>query len=90
MRFAVALVVLTSLAGCAQYDEARTANLAAAEQERVAADDANCRSSGVQPGSPAYEDCRKRLSNQHANEGRGHLRMLDQMLNGSSGRPIGQ
>ncbi len=81
MWFAAALVVLTSLAGCAQYDEARTANLAAAEQERVAADDANCRSSGVTPGSPAYEDCRKRLSNQHANEGRGHQRMLDQMLN---------
>ena len=90
MRFAAALVVLTSLVGCAQYDEVRNANLAAAEQERVAADDANCRSSGVQPGSPAYEDCRKRLANQHANEGRGHQRMLDQMLNGGSTRLSGQ
>lgn len=90
MRFAVALVVLTSLAGCAQYDEARNANLAAAEQERVAADDANCRSSGLQPGSPAYEDCRKRWANQHANEGRGHKRMLDQMMSGSSTRPFGE
>ncbi len=89
MRFAVALVVLTSLAGCAQYDEARNANLAAAEQERVAADDANCRASG-EPGSAAYEDCRKRWANQHANEGRGHKRMLDQMMRGSSTRPLGE
>jgi hypothetical protein len=90
MRFVVALAALTSLVGCAQYDEARNANLAAAEQERVAADDAKCQSSGLQPGSPAYEDCRKRLSNQHAQENRGHQRMLDQMLNGSSTRPFGQ
>jgi len=89
MRFAVALVVLTSLAGCAQYDETRNANLAAAEQERVAADDANCRASG-EPGSAAYEDCRKRWANQHANEGRGHKRMLDQMMRGSSTRPFGE
>ena len=90
MRIATVLVVLTSLVGCAQYDEARNANLAATEQERVAADDANCRSSGVQPGSPAYEDCRKRLSNQHASEGRGHQRMLDQMMSRSSTLSIGQ
>jgi len=90
MRFAVALVVLTSLAGCAQYDEARKANLEAAAADQVAADDANCRSSGLQPGSPEYDDCRRRWSNQHANEGRGHKRMLDQMMRGSSTRPFGE
>jgi hypothetical protein len=90
MRFAATLVVLTSLVGCAQYDEARTANLAAAERERVAADDANCRSSGVEPGSPAFDDCRKRLANQHASGERGHKRMLDQMMSGSSIRPFGE
>jgi len=90
MRFAATLVVLTSLVGCAQYDEARNANLAAAAQERVAADDANCRSSGVQPSSPAYEDCRKRLANQHASGERGHKRLIDQMSSGSSTRPFGE
>jgi hypothetical protein len=83
MRFVAMLVVLTSLVGCAQYDAARTANLEAAAQERVAADDAACQASGVQPGSPQYDDCRKRLANQHASGERGHQRMLDQMLNDS-------
>lgn len=90
MRNAVVLVVLTGLAGCAQYDATREANLAAAAQDRVAADDASCRSSGVQPGSPQYDDCRKRLANQQARDTRGHQRMIDTMLNDSSIRPIGQ
>jgi hypothetical protein len=80
MRLATVLVLLTSLLGCAQYDEARNANLAAAAQERVAADDAACRSSGA-PGSSAYDDCRKRWANQHAGETRGQQRLVDQMLN---------
>lgn len=88
MRFAVVLVVLTSLAGCAQYDETRTANLAAATRDQVASDDANCRSSGLQPGSPEYEDCRKRLANQHASGTRGYQRMLDGMTNDSALRPF--
>jgi len=90
MRNATMLVVLTCLAGCAQYDATREANLAAAAQDRVAADDANCRSSGAQPGSPIYDDCRKRLANQQARDTRGHQRMIDTMLNDSSIRPIGQ
>ena len=90
MRIAVALLVVTSLVGCAQYDEARDANLATAERERVASDEATCQQSGAQPGSPAYDDCRKRLANQHASEARGHKRLIDQMTSGSSFRPIGQ
>lgn len=90
MRFAAALVVLTSLGGCAQYDEARTANLAAAAADQIAADDAACRQSGAQSGTPAYDDCRKRYANQHASGERGHQRMLDQMMSGSSTRPFGE
>jgi hypothetical protein len=90
MRFAAMLLVLTPLVGCAQYDEVRTANLQAAAQERVAADDANCRSSGGKPGDPQYDDCRKRLANQQASGTRAHQRMIDQMLNDSSIRPMGQ
>ena len=80
MRIATMLVVLTSLAGCAQYDEMRSANLADASKERVAADDAACKSSGAQPGSPAYDECRKRYANLHASEQTGHERLVDQMM----------
>lgn len=89
MRFVAALVILTSLAGCAQYDETRKANLAAAAQDQVAADDATCRPSG-QPGSPAYDDCRKRLANEHASGTRGYQRMLDGMTNDSALKPFSQ
>lgn len=90
MRFAAMFVVLTSLVGCAQYDKARNANLAAAARERAASDDAACQQSGAQPGTPAYDDCRKRYANQHASGERGHKRMLDQMSSGSSTRPFGE
>jgi hypothetical protein len=36
-------------------------------QERVAADDRQCQSYGVAPGSPGYVECRMRLDQQHAN-----------------------
>jgi hypothetical protein len=85
MRFATTLVLLTSLAGCAQYDEMKSANLAEAARARTAADDAACRPSG-EPGSAAYDDCRKRYANQHASETKGHQRMMEQMLN--AGAPI--
>ena len=88
MRFATMLVVLTSLAGCAQYDEARNANLQAASQDQVAADDANCRSQGLQPASAEYNDCRKRLANEHASGTRAHQRMLDTMTSDSALKPF--
>ena len=89
MRFAAMLVVLTALAGCAQYDEARESNLAAAARDQVASDEAACQSSGA-PGSPSYDDCRKRLANQHASGARGHQRLMDMMTNENNLRPIGQ
>ena len=91
MRFATILVVLATLAGCAQYDAERQANLNAAAQARVAADDAACRSSGAQRGTPAYEDCLKRWENQHAQETRGHENLVNEMLNPPTiGGPVGQ
>ena len=89
MRFAVALVVLTSLVGCAQYDATRKANLEATTQDQVAADAATCRPSGA-PGSAEYNDCRKRLANEHASGTRGYKRMLDGMTNDSALKPFSQ
>lgn len=91
MRFATVLVVLVTLVGCAQYDAERQANLKAAAQARVAADDATCRSSGAQPGSPAYQDCRTRWENQHAQETHSQENVANEMLKPSSiGGPVGQ
>ena len=90
MRIATMLLTLVSLVGCAQYDAERQANMAAAAQARAASDDANCRSSGAQPGSPEYEDCRKRFENQHAQETHRQEDLANQMLNANKLGPIGQ
>lgn len=92
MRFAAMPAVLLLLGGCAQYDAQRQANLTASEQARTAADDAACRSSGAQPGSPEYEDCRKRFANQHAQEADRYNRLATEMLNAPPpiGGPYGQ
>ena len=90
MRFAAMLLALMSLAGCAQYDAERQANLDAAAQARAASDDASCRSSGAKPGSPQYEDCRRRYENQHAQETHRQQDLANQMLNATKLGPIGQ
>ena len=90
MRFAALLLALTSLVGCAQYDAERQANLAAAAQAQTASDDASCRSSGAQPGSPAYDDCRRRFANQHAQGTHRQEDLANQMLNATKLGPIGQ
>ena len=77
------LAMLTCLAGCAEYDAVRKENLAASSRERVAADHAACRPSG-EPGSPAYDDCRKRWANQHASESHTQNRLVEQMMRGSA------
>lgn len=89
MRFVTASVVLISLGGCAQYDEIRSANLAAAQQERVAKEEAICRDRG-QPGSAAYEDCRKQMLEQRDKSAYRQEEVARQMLNESSLRPNGQ
>jgi hypothetical protein len=78
MRFAAMLVMVMSLADCAQYDAMRSENLSAASQDRVAADDAACRPSGA-PGTPSYDDCRKRFANLHASETHRQNRLVEQM-----------
>jgi hypothetical protein len=90
MRFAALLLALMFIAGCAQYDAERQANLAAATQARAASDDANCRSSGAQPGTPAYDDCRRRYANQHAQSTHRQEDLANQMLNATKLGPIGQ
>jgi hypothetical protein len=90
MRFATVFLALGLLASCAQYDSARQENLAATAQARTASDDAACRSSGAQPNSPEYEDCRRRYANQHAQETHRQNDLANQMLNANKPGPIGQ
>jgi hypothetical protein len=90
MRFAALLLALVALSGCAQYDAERKANLAATAQEQTAADDASCQSSGAQPGTPAYDDCRRRYANQHAQSSRSQENLANEMLKGQKLGPIGQ
>jgi len=90
MRFAVLLLALMPLAGCAQYDAERASNLAATAQAQTAADDANCQASGLKPGTPAYDDCRRRYANQHAQSSRGQENLANEMLKGQKLGPIGQ
>ena len=64
MRLVAILAVgCLSLASCAQQQAAQQAQAA---QMQAASDDAQCRSYGVQPGSPGYVQCRMNLDNQHA------------------------
>jgi hypothetical protein len=90
MRFAALVLALAPLAGCAQYDAERASNLAAAQQAQTASDDAACRSSGAQPGMPAYDDCRRRYANLHAQSSRSQENLANEMLKGQKLGPIGQ
>ena len=90
MRFATLLLALMSLAGCAQYDAERASNLAATAQAQTASDDANCQASGLKPGTPAYDDCRRRYANQHAQTSRSQENLANEMLKGQKLGPIGQ
>lgn len=53
------------LSACANPERVR-AREEAAQAEREAKNDAQCRSNGAEPGSPAYEQCRERIAAQHA------------------------
>ncbi|HZT24817.1 MAG TPA: hypothetical protein VFA57_03845 [Pseudolabrys sp.] len=90
MRFCIMLLALAALVGCTQYYARRDANLAEAAQERAASDDAACRSSGLQPGTPAYEQCRTSLGDRHAQENRRQQGLANQMLNAHPLHDIGQ
>ncbi len=60
---AITIALATALPGCADYYARQQAQYAANAQ---AQDDDQCRSYGVQPGSPAYVQCRMNLDNQRA------------------------
>ena len=96
MRFAALILALAApmallaLAGCAQYDAERAANLAATQQAQTESDDANCQASGLKPGTPAYDDCRRRYSNLHAQSSRSQENLANEMLKGQKLGPIGQ
>jgi len=55
MKLAILLALL--LAGCQTTEERLAAD---------AADDAQCKSYGIEPGDPAYVQCRTNLDNNHA------------------------
>jgi hypothetical protein len=66
------LLILISLllAGCAGHEldpekKQDKASEAAAAKATAAIDDAKCKSSGFQPGSPGYAQCRKDFDNEH-------------------------
>ena len=61
---AVGLLSAT-LIGCAEYEAQQREEERAGAQVRMA-DDAQCRSDGVEPGSPGYTQCRMNLDNQRA------------------------
>jgi hypothetical protein len=86
----IALMAPMALAGCAQYDAERAANLQATAQAQTAADDANCQAAGVKPGTPAYDDCRRRYANQHAQTTHRQENLANEMLNAQKIGPIGQ
>lgn len=90
LRFVAVSGAMIALAGCAQYDEMRSANLAAAQQERVATEEAACRENGVQPGSQAYADCRKEMLRQRQKSAYRQEEVARDMLNESHLRPYGE
>lgn len=59
------LLVGIVLSTCANPERVR-ARQEAAQAEMEAKNDAQCRTNGVERGSPAYEQCRERIAAQHA------------------------
>lgn len=60
-----AIAALVVLLGCTS-DQEKLANAQAAKAQQAAADDAQCQSYGVRPGSDAYVSCRMQLDNRQA------------------------
>lgn len=55
MKIYYALGCMLLLTGCA-----------ASQEQRIAVDDKTCQSYGIQPGSPAYVECRMKLDQNRA------------------------
>ena len=67
---AVGLLSAT-LIGCAEYEAQQRREEDRARAQVRMADDVQCRSAGVEPGSPGYAQCRMNLDNQRARLGNG-------------------
>lgn len=63
LRFAIAVCALTTVAGCAEYQE-RQRQQAAAFNQPPPDHDEQCRSFGAVPGTPTYVQCRMQLQQQ--------------------------
>lgn len=63
----IMLLLPWSLQGCASTEQARE-NSVAAQATLEQQDDAQCKTNGVAPGSPAYQECRGRLVEKRAEE----------------------
>ena len=70
LRWAATMAVVAFLSGCAEYQarhQQEQAQAASARAQAIAAqEDAQCRSYGAAPGSPAYVQCRMNFDNQRA------------------------
>ncbi len=77
------LLMVTALvvAGCADHSPEAEAR---AEAAALAADDAKCKASGLQPGTPAFEKCLTQLADQRA--GADNTNRAD-LMNRLQGRP---
>ena len=65
---AVGLLSAT-LVGCADHEAQQQREEERARAQVRMADDVQCRSDGVEPGSPGYAQCRVNLDNQRAQPG---------------------
>ena len=68
MHKLVAVLLLISLGGCAEYRARVEARQAAARAAQEQADDTTCRGYGVAPGSEPYVACRMNLANTRAQQ----------------------
>lgn len=69
-RFTLAAALMLCLAllqACAN-PEAAQASREAAEADAHTKDDAKCRENGLEPGTPAYDNCRTRIAQARADE----------------------
>jgi hypothetical protein len=64
---AVLMLSLALLQACAN-PEATQASRQVAEADAQAKDEAKCKENGLEPGTPAYDNCRTRLAQARADE----------------------
>jgi len=64
---AALMLSLALLQSCAN-PEATQASRQAAEADAQTKDDAKCKENGLEPGTPAYDNCRTRLAQARADE----------------------